>query len=280
MSDTLQPIPAPYQVILPQSFSIPILISVPHCGTLLTDKLKQQVACPSILSMPDTDWYVHHLYDFAYELNIPMIHAVYSRYVIDLNRQLPGEQNLYANSARITDLVPLKTFAGKPIYPIGGEPSAAEIAQRIRDYYQPYYQKISEILALLQQQFPIVMLYDGHSIKGHVSSIQAQPFVDYMPANRQGLTCPSIFIDTATQIITDHGASCLGNGPFKGGNITRSFHDPEKSIWSFQMEISQRIYMNEQDLKKCPVGWEQTRGILKNIIGAFSEILLEMNGAV
>lgn len=267
----------PYQVIMPEQLSVPMLISAPHCGVQVTEQFKANVADEHILTLPDTDWYVHQLYDFATELNIPMIHAVYSRYIVDLNRQLPGEQNLYANTSRVTGLVPLRTFTGDPIYKAGAEPTVAEIEQRIERYHRPYYAKVSEILETLQQKFPIVMLYDGHSIKGQVKTIQTDPFLDYMPANRSGLTCPNAFIDTATQIIQDHGASCIANGPFQGGNITRSFHNAEQNVLSFQMEISQRIYMNEQTDEKCEPNWSQTVKILREIIENFSAMLLTMN---
>ena len=279
MSPESNSVELPYQVIMPSQLTVPMLISAPHCGTKVTDEFKQSVADEHILTLPDTDWYVHELYDFATELNIPMISAVYSRYIVDLNRQLPGEQNLYANTSRVTGLVPLRTFAGNPIYKRGCEPSIAEIEERIERYHRPYYAKVSEILATLQQKFPIVMLYDGHSIKGQVKTIQEEPFLDYMPANRSGLTCPNAFIETASQIIQDNGATCIANGPFQGGNITRSFHNSEKNILSFQMEISQRIYMNEQTDQKCEPNWSQTVKILREIIENFSAMLLNMNEA-
>ena len=268
---------APFKLIMPSELKVPMLISAPHCGTALTEDFVANAADDSILQVPDTDWYVHDLYDFAEELSIPLIHAVYSRYIVDLNRQLPGEANLYANTARTTGLVPLTTFAQQPIYKAGCEPSNEVIDARVAKYHQPYYAKITEVLEQLQQKFPIVMLYDGHSIFGQVEAIQSEPFLDYMPANRSGHTCPNAFIDKAKAIIEGHGASCIANGPFQGGNITRSFHNAEKNILSFQMEISQRIYMDEKTGEKCEPNWSQTVTILREIIESFSTLLLQMN---
>ena len=267
----------PFQLFLPEQLTVPMLISAPHCGTTLTDEFRQNAASDDILKVPDTDWYVHELYDFARELNIPLINAVYSRYIVDLNRQLPGEANLYSNTSRTTGLVPLTTFSQKPIYKDGCEPDAAEIERRVELYHKPYYREVSRVLGLLQEKFPIVMLYDGHSIIGQVEAIQPEPFLDYMPANRSGLTCPDAFIDKAKSIIEKHGASCIANGPFQGGNITRSFHNAEQNILSFQMEISQRIYMDEQTGEKIEPNWSQTRKVLREIIESFSAMLLQMN---
>lgn len=270
----------PFQMFMPTDITVPLMISAPHCGTALTPDFIANAASESIKMVPDTDWFVDELYGFAKALNIPLISANYSRYVIDLNRQLPGEDSLYTNTSRVTGLVPLRTFGGDPIYQEGCEPSGEDIQQRIDQIHTPYYDKINETLAKMQEKFPIVMLYDGHSIIGHVPSIQAEPFLDYMPANRSGLTCPNAFIDKAEAIIKKHGKSLISNGPFQGGNITRSFHDGDKKILSFQMEISQRIYMNEQTGEKCEPNWSETVGILREIIESFSEMLLQMNKEV
>ncbi|MFT5162418.1 MAG: N-formylglutamate deformylase [Alteromonadaceae bacterium] len=273
---TSEPSASPFKLFMPDELSVPILISIPHCGTLLTDEFSRNGASADILDVPDTDWFVHELYDFANELNIPLIHAVYSRYIVDLNRPLPGGAALYANTERTTGLVPLKTFAGKPIYKPGYEPSAAQINQRAEHYHKPYYAKITEVLSQLQNKFGAALLYDGHSILGQVEAIQNVPFLDYMPANRSGLTCPDAFIDKARQIIEDNGATCVANGPFQGGNITRRFHDADESIYSFQMEISQRIYMDEQSGKKCEPNWSKTVIILRQIIESFSAMMLSI----
>lgn len=265
----------PFTIIRPDTIEVPLLISVPHCGTHMTEDMASRVADPSLLSSPDTDWYVHELYDFAHDMGIPMIHANYSRYVVDLNRQLPGEASLYQNTARVTELVPLRSFAGQTIYQEGKAPTDAEVAERVNTIHAPYYRAIQTLLAEMQQTFPRVMLYDAHSIKGHVTTIQDAPFVDYMPANRSGVTCPNEFIDTAQRIITERGHSCLSNGPFQGGNITRHFATPDASspILTFQMEISQRIYMDEASLEKPAERWQETQATLKQIIASFLALL-------
>lgn len=265
----------PFTVIRPEIIKVPLLISVPHCGTLMTDDMSSRVTQTSLLDSPDTDWYVHELYDFAESLGVPMIHANYSRYVVDLNRQLPGEASLYQNTSRVTELVPLRSFAGNTIYQENMAPTETDIAERVAQIHTPYYQAVQSLLAEMQQSFPRVMLYDAHSIKGHVETIQAQPFVDYMPANRSGKTCPAEFITAAEKIILERGHSCLSNGPFQGGNITRHFADPgaDSPILTFQMEISQRIYMNEATLEKPTERWRETQTTLQHIIESFIALL-------
>lgn len=270
----------PYILKQPTDFKVPLMISVPHCGTQLTPDFEDQVASPDILETPDTDWYVHELYGFAEALGIPMIHAVYSRYMIDLNRPLPGEGQLYQNANRVTGLIPLTTFDQKPIYQENHVPDQSEIERRIQQYYQPYYTAIASTLAALQKRFPIVMLYDGHSIRSHVPMIQAEPFVEYMPANRSGSTCPNVFMERVQTILYKHSHSCSVNFPFQGGNITRHFHSKSQKIFTFQMEISQRIYMDEHSGEKPQERWTATTTVLQEIIESFVELLLKFNQEV
>ena len=92
----------------------------------------------------DTDWFVHDLYDFAPDLNMPLINAEFSRYVVDLNRDFKGE-SLYQDGRFITGVVPTQSFSKKNLY-LNELPSPGEIQRRLKIYYWPYYYKIQEIL--------------------------------------------------------------------------------------------------------------------------------------
>jgi N-formylglutamate deformylase len=59
-----------FSVHLPPNNRIPILLSVPHCGTAFPDELKDQYNQNLIQTPDDTDWFVDQLYDFAPSLGI------------------------------------------------------------------------------------------------------------------------------------------------------------------------------------------------------------------
>ncbi|MBP3864750.1 MAG: N-formylglutamate amidohydrolase, partial [Pseudomonas sp.] len=63
---------------------VPLLISMPHAGLKLTPVVKAGLI-PEAQSLPDTDWHIPQLYDFATELGASTLAAEYSRFVIDLN---------------------------------------------------------------------------------------------------------------------------------------------------------------------------------------------------
>ena len=108
--------PPAYKIIRPHEYLLPILLSVPHSGTLFPENLDKDFDQMHLQYPDDTDWFVDQLYDFAPELGITMIVAQYSRYVVDLNRD-PTGRPLYEDGRAITQLVPTHTFFGQPLYP-------------------------------------------------------------------------------------------------------------------------------------------------------------------
>src|SRR5947207_4237947 len=106
----------------------PLLVSMPHTGTHVPQWLAPRLSSAAKL-LPDTDWHLERLYDFLEELGASVLVASHSRYVVDLNRP-PDNANLYPGQDT-TPLVPLDTFHRKPLYQLGQEPDAAEIAGRV-----------------------------------------------------------------------------------------------------------------------------------------------------
>src|SRR3989344_3106732 len=101
----------PFFVRPAQGRSLPILLSAPHVGVEFPPEIRAKLL-PECAAWPiDTDWFVHDLYDFVSELGITMIHARYSRHVVDLTR--PADSTpLYSDGRRETGVVPITTFDG------------------------------------------------------------------------------------------------------------------------------------------------------------------------
>jgi N-formylglutamate deformylase len=254
-----------FEEIGPVQAQIPLVLSIPHSGTKVTESFKQNCASPQILELPDTDWYVHHLYDFCTKLGIPAIRALYSRYIVDLNRPRPGTTPLYEKRSP-TGLVPLRTFSQQSIYKQAKEPSETEIEQRVEFFYDPYHRALYQALESCIKVHGIALLVDAHSIRSEVTSIQAEPFADLILGNRSGKTCPMDFLVKAREIFQSHDLTCALNDPFQGGQITRHFHGAFEDIFCLQIEMSQRIYMDEESLQFPGEGWNKTRRALQEVI--------------
>src|ERR1044071_184923 len=105
----------PYFLIEPTVEKVPVILSSPHSGVEFPDELKTHFRPELRVQPDDTDWFVHDLYNFAPALGITMIHAKYSRWVIDLNRN-PESKPLYNDGRIITELVPKTDFLGNDLY--------------------------------------------------------------------------------------------------------------------------------------------------------------------
>ena len=262
----------------PKNNPLPILISVPHCGTTFPDELKNQFQ-PELLSQPeDTDWFVHDLYDFAAEMGITLIHAVYSRYLIDLNRA-PDNRQLY-NDGRIQfGLVPAQTFSLKNLYRESAlQPTVDEIERRKQIYYWPYYRKIEELLGDLQSQFRHVLFFDAHSIRHQIAAMKGQAFPDLILGDLDGQTADAQLIRAADQVLSKTGKySYSHNHPFKGGHLTRYFGKPDTGIHALQLEMVQKIYMDEENVCFTERKAQEVRKVLKTLIAHLSQQLEGMN---
>ena len=265
----------PYKITNPHKKKVGILLSIPHCGLQFpyeivgnyNQKMKEQP--------DDTDWDLNLLYDFASDLGITTIEAVYSRWVIDLNRT-PLNKSLYNDGRIITSLCPSTDFFGNPIYiSPDKEPSEKEIQRRLDDYYQPYHDKIDSLLQELKKEFETVVFWDAHSIRRNVQTIQKEDFPDLILGNNDGKTADSKIINLALDSLCKSGLSVQHNTPFKGGFLTRSKGNPEKGIHALQLEMSKDLYMSqdelEYDLEKAQKIKEYLLKTFKNLISLIHE---------
>ncbi len=264
----------PYQIIRPKKKSTPVLLSVPHCGTAFPDELAREIK-PHLVAFPDdTDWYVHQLYNFAPELGITVIHAVYSRWVIDLNRP-PNDQPLYHDGRLITGLCPVTTFMGEPLYRDERKTvDKAEIQRRLQLYYEPYHQKLSGLLQELKTEYGVVLLWDCHSIRQRLPAIRNEKFPDLILGNNGGTSASPALIETALRNLEQSGYTLSHNHPFSGGYITRHYGRPAEQQHALQLEMCKTVYMDDEERNYHPQRAEQIRSTLQKVLMALAERLL------
>jgi N-formylglutamate deformylase len=236
-----------YHLKRPSTPRAPILISVPHCGTAFPDEIKDEYD-PALIQAPDdTDWFVDRLYSFAPSLGITTITAVLSRWVIDLNRN-PDSKPLYSDGRIITGLCPTTTFLGQPLYKDGRkEVDAAEIKRRTESYFIPYHDKIEQILTDLKSEFGKVLLWDCHSIRQSVPTIQEEKFPDLILGSADGQSASNDLIKIALKNLGSARYSLQHNRPFKGGYITRHYGLPSGNQYALQLEMSKINYMDDSE---------------------------------
>ncbi len=225
----------------------PLIISMPHAGTKIPAEIASAMT-PAALEMPDVDWHIPQLYEMAKNYDATVISAEYMRYVIDLNRS-PNDTSLYPGQDT-TGLCPIDTFSKQPIYQTGMQPDETEIKARITQYWQPYHDKLSSEIARIHAIHGIAILWDAHSIASHVPRFFSGQLPDFNFGTADMQSCDAslqdAFAETWNKSAHAGKYSHVFNGRFKGGYITRHYGMPEHNIHAVQLELSQRIYMEEK----------------------------------
>lgn len=251
----------------------PLLISVPHAGTALPQELAPRLT-PLALDLPDTDWHVARLYDFAPELGASMIVARYSRYLIDLNRP-PDDAALYSGATQ-TGLCPTQSFAGDSLYRDGTERvSAADVKARREQYWQPYHDALRERLDDTRRRFGYALLLDAHSIRSVVPRLFTGRLPDINVGTHEGRSCAAAVADALrARLAAAPNWSQVFDGRFKGGYITRHYGRPDQGQHALQIELAQCSYMDEAGTGYEPERAAALRGLLHEVLVALLALSL------
>jgi N-formylglutamate deformylase len=243
---------------------VPLLISMPHAGLRLTPAVEAGLV-DEALSLPDTDWHIPQLYDFAAELGASTLAAQFSRFVIDLNRP-SDDKPLYAGAT--TGLFPSILFDGVPLFKDGRAPGAEERATYLQQIWTPYHQTLEQELARLRAEFGYALLFDAHSIRGHIAHLFDGRLPDFNLGTFNGASCDAELaasLETICASASDY--SHVLNGRFKGGHITRHYGNPADNIHAVQLELVQGTYMDEfAPFNYRPDLAEPTRVVLKQLV--------------
>ncbi len=241
-----------FSITQPTTQRVPVVLSIPHSGTQFPEELKDQFD-PLLSSAPDdTDWFVDKLYDFAPAMGITTISANLSRWVIDLNRNPEGKP-LYSDGRIITAICPTTDFLGNDIYTDHRKAvEAKEIERRKELYFRPYYNQLQKLLDEVKKEFGQVLLWDCHSIRQVVKTIQDEKFPDLILGDADATSASPGLIETALSIFEHSEYTITHNHPFKGGNITRSFGKPAENQHALQLEMTKVMYMDDTETNYDP----------------------------
>jgi N-formylglutamate amidohydrolase len=231
----------------------PLVIDVPHSGTHVPDALRSRLTAIA-QTVPDTDWHVDRLYEFAKAEGATLFCATQSRYVIDLNRD-PAGLALYAGADN-TELCPMRTFGDEAIYDNGATPAPEEIADRCATYFAPYHAALATELARVRERHGFATILDGHSILSYVPRFFSGRLPDLNLGTDSGASCvPELQACAARVLAGAEGFTHIVNGRFKGGWITRHYGQPHNGVHALQLEMAQDCYMDEAP----PYRWDPAR---------------------
>ena len=244
----------------------PLLISLPHNGTRVPDAIAARFT-DDARRVPDTDWHVAQLYDFARELGASILVPEYSRYVVDLNR--PEDDTSLYPGQNTTGLCPTTMFSGEPVYLPRQEPSPDEIRKRIETYWRPYHDTLRGEITRLKAEHGRVVLWEGHSIRSVAPFLFDGRLPDFNLGTAGDTSCSPVLQQRLIGVLeSQHDYSFIANGRFKGGYITRHYGDPANGIDAVQLELAQVNYMDEDSFEYLPERAERMQALIRKLLQA------------
>ena len=223
--------------------TMPLLVSVPHVGTVIPDAIAQRLV-PRARETEDADWHLERLYGFAPDVGASMIVPRYARYVVDLNR--PPENTPMYPGVNNTELVPTHFFTGELLYRDGIVPDEAEVGARVQRYWRPYHDALAAELDRIKAEHGYVVLFDGHSIQAELPWLFEGRLPDLNLGTADGASCARSLRDALNAVLAaQRGFSHVTDGRFKGGYITRRYGRPHEGVHAIQLEMGLATYMDE-----------------------------------
>lgn len=210
-----------------------IIVSIPHSSYNITFDVKENMK-PDVI-FANNDWFLNELYCFLVNLDITIVSANYSRYVIDVNRPLEYKDNheLYTKS-----LIYFKTTFNKEIYikPLEND----VLKKRIKKIYNPYHLCLNEEINRILKIKNKVYLFDLHSFYDKYIT------ADIVLGTRYGKTCSDKFLNIVYNSFVHEGFSVqLDAVGLRGGYITYHYSSI-KDVEAIQIEIRYTAYIEDR----------------------------------
>lgn len=235
----------------------PVVFASPHSGRDYPEEFVATARLDALGLRRSEDSFVDELFADAPRLGAPLIAARFPRAFCDANREaweldpamfadaLPDWVN--TTSPRVgagLGTIARVVATGESIY--RAKLPFAEAERRVRDYWQPYHDALSNLLGETRRQFGACLLVDCHSMpaSGGGSRTGAGP-ADIVLGDAYGTSCAPAITRLVEQELSQIGYIVRRNDPYAGGYITRHYGRPREHIHALQIEIARPLYMDE-----------------------------------
>ncbi len=272
MSPTHGVTPAPFVVRAPSGApETAVVVEIPHAGLFVDAPTMAFTVAPARSVGRDADLYVDEVFSAAHTLGATVLVAQWSRYVVDLNRAATDYDGLSVEGGgaenRPRGLVWRLSTEGDPV--LARRLSRPELERRMRTLYEPYHQRLAELLADKRARFGHAILLCAHSMpstgrRGHVDVGRGR--ADVVPGTRGRTTAGSAVIDVVDRAARDAGMTVTHDDPYQGGFSTGYYGKPDAGVHAVQIELARRLYMDEDALTLAPDGLARTRALAASVV--------------
>ncbi|WP_334328314.1 N-formylglutamate amidohydrolase [Companilactobacillus sp. HBUAS59699] len=213
----------------------PVIFSFPHSGTFVPEDIKRSLR--KDIPLTNSDWFLKELYSFIPELGFTTIQNNISRYVADPNLENIELDNNYRNVIHQTN-----SF-GQSLY--NESLSKEQIEQRILNFYQPYHDKLQQLIDNKLEVFDEIYLIDLHSFS-HYPGFEMMSPADFVIGNDYDSTSSSQIKNWLANELKQRKYTVSDNFPFTGGHITKHY-GARNNIHTLHLEIRYNRYIADRD---------------------------------
>lgn len=230
----------------------PVVLHIPHSSVIIPDGIRD-----SLLLSPTelhnellwmTDWYTDELFALT-EKEAISIHYPVSRLVVDPER-FPDDSS-EPMAARGMGAVYTSTSQGASLR---NEPTPIQRSVLIEKFYTPHHTALENAVGLTLDCFGYCLLVDCHSFSSHPLpyELDQQPDRPDICLGTDNFHTPGWLLDSAINILQEHGFRVAINTPFSGALVPASYFNQSKSVIAIMIEINRRMYINELTSEKLP----------------------------
>ncbi|WP_176082859.1 N-formylglutamate amidohydrolase [Martelella sp. HB161492] len=252
-----------FEVIRPEVQTVPLVFNSPHSGRVYPPAFLAAARLDAHEVRRSEDVFVDELFAAAPACGAPLQRAFFPRAFLDVNREpyeldprmFDGDLPAHANTTSVRVAAGLGTIPrivaeNMDIYE--DRLPAEEAAFRIDNIYKPYHASLKTLLRETKRDFGHAILVDCHSMPGSVSAGSYRRKPDIIIGDRFGTSASRALSYAAVSIFERMGFSTVYNKPYAGGFITEYYGRPANDVHALQVEVSRRLYVDEETLQRRP----------------------------
>jgi N-formylglutamate amidohydrolase len=216
-------------------------VSVPHYGTQPLPHITGDDYCEprfATFAYGFADTFAADLYADLHEHGATVLATPFSRMFVDVNRRRDDFEHHDGEVRSRRGVVRTHTMRDVPIFarPL----RLAELEERLRTLYDPYYSTLERLLAELRQAYGYAILVDGHT-----GSPRRMRDHQVIIGTCHEATCAPQLAAAAAEIFTRHGFLVHQNvSGYTGGNIVATYGRPRtRRVHAIQVEINASLLM-------------------------------------
>lgn len=177
---------------------------------------------------------------------VPRAYVDYNRAASELDPALISGVTVRAMNARISSglgVIPRVVAGGRAIY--AGKLSRIQAQDRLRTYWQPYHDKLAELMVNHLRDMGRAILLDMHSMPRDAVMLRNTARPDVVLGDRFGASSHSDIVDAVAAVFIAAGLRVARNAPFAGAYVTQRYGLPSVGQHVVQIEIDRGLYLDE-----------------------------------